>query len=1006
MADTRLQLILELKDKVMAPLRGIQASSQEASRALSETRAKLRQLEGQQEALQRFDKGAQSLSAAGNQLKVLRQNMQALQATGQGGGSQAAKLQREIEAQTVKYDKQKASVMQLRSSLTNMGITSVSAAQQRMGTDIAAATAKIDAQKAALRGLEDQRKRVAAVKNARQANVDSRAQARGALFDGVAMAATLGAPLKMAVDFESSMADVAKVMDFGDDKNGLEKMSKSALDLSKRLPMAAKDIAQIMALGGQSGLSLGEIVGNGKDVGFAEHAVKMGTAFGMSAEDAGNAMAKMKSAFGMSIADVATLTDKVNLLGNTGAASEKQILNILTRVGPLGAVAGVASGQIAAMGSTLAGMGVQEEVAATGIQNFMLALTRGASASKKQRAMLKSLGLDCTKVAKSMQTDATGTMMKVLQSVKMLPKYEQAAALEELFGRESIKAIAPLLTQLDSLKENFNKVGDASRYAGAVNDEYATRAATTANQLQLAKNQIATFSIHLGNIMLPALNDTLKALTPWMERITALAQAYPGITRAIVMGTAALVLFKIAAIAGTYAFTFLRGSLLTAQAAVMGMRTAMPALAAGLKGTQLAAVGIGKVIPGALARIGGMLKGLPGSMWALGKSAWGAFSVAGSSIKTATLRLWAYVGAQKAAALAGARRGAAGIGAYAAKRGPAGIAVDAAKGLKGMGLAAVQAGVGAVTGSFKGLLGIVKLVSRAMFMNPMGLVITVMAGAALLVIKYWQPISAFFAGFLQGLTQGLAPLGGMFSGAFGVLGSMLAPLRPLWDGLVATFSAVWGWISKLLGPFEATKQSLDSATQAGQGFGAWLASLVVLAAELVGKFFNLGRDIVSGLIGGITSMIGAVGETISNLAGSTIGWFKEKLGIHSPSRVFMAAGVNVGEGAAIGIDSTQAMVRKSAAGMVAAASMALPAMGMDAPGMPAAAAVAIDKRPPLSASAASRPAPIVQGDTITIQIHAAPGMDALAIGRAVEDVLRRREQEKAARMQSAFVDWS
>ncbi len=1006
MADTRLQLLLELKDKVMAPLRGIAAGSQDAARALSETRAQLRQLESQQAALQRFEQSAQSLSVAGNQIKVLRQNMQALQATGQAGSAQAVKLQREIEAQTAKYDKQKASVLQLRSGLTNMGITSVSAAQKSMGADIAATTAKIDAQKAALRGLADQSKRAAALKNARQSNQAERSQARGALFDGVAMAATLGAPLKMAVDFESAMADVAKVMDFGDDKNGLEKMSQSALDLSKRLPMAAKDVAQIMALGGQSGLSMDEIVGNGKDVGFAEHAVKMGTAFGMSAEDAGSAMAKMKSAFGMSIAEVATLTDKVNLLGNTGAANEQQILNILTRVGPLGGVAGVASGQIAALGSTLAGMGVQEEVAATGIQNFMLALTAGASASKKQREMLKGLGLDSSNVAKSMQTDAQGTMLKVLESVKKLPKHEQAAALTELFGKESIKAIAPLLTQLDTLKDNFGKVADASRYAGAVENEYAARAATTANQLQLAKNQMAAFGIGLGNIMLPALNDTLKAMAPWIERISALAQAYPGVTRAIVLGTAGLVLFKIAAIAGAYAFTFLRGTLLSTQAATMGVRNVLPALAAGLKGSAGAAASTGKLVPAALARIGNTLKGLPGSMAALGKSTVGAFSAAGGSIKSATMRLWAYIAAQKAAAVAGARRGVAGVGAYAAKRGPAGIAVDAAKGVKNMGLTAAQAGVGAVTGSFKGLFNIIKLVGSAMLLNPIGLAITALALGALLVVKYWQPISAFFTGFWQGFTQGLAPLGGMFSGVFGVLASMLAPLRPLWDGLVATFSAVWGWVSKLLGPFEATRQSLDSATQAGQGFGGWLASLVVLAAELVGKFFNLGRDIVSGLIGGITSMIGAVAETISNLAGSTIGFFKEKLGIHSPSRVFMAAGVNVGEGAAIGIDSTQGMVRKSAAGMVAAASMALPAMGMEAPGVQGSGAVAIDSRPPMSApaSAAAPSSIVIQGDTITLHVHAAPGMDTVALARAVEDALRRRDQSKAARMQSAFID--
>lgn len=996
MADTRLQLILELKDKVMAPLRGIQASSQEASRALSETRAQLRQMERQQDALQNFGKSTQSLSAASNQLKVLRQNMQALQATGQGGSSQAAKLQREIEAQIVKYDKQKASVMQLRSSLTNMGITSVSAAQQRMGTDIAAATAKIDAQKAALRGLEEQRKRVAAVKNARQANMDSRAQARGALFDGVAMAVTLGAPIKMAMDWEQRLAELNKVAD--KTPEGLSAIATAAQELAVKTGVAREEIIGAYIAASQAGFAESEWAQ------FAEVSAKMGVAFDTTGEKAGEFLKAWRSGMNLSMDQAAQLAGAVNHIANSMNATALDIGGVLQRQGAYLSAMGLTDTQSSALAATMLSGGATEEIAATASKNFMKALTVGFAASKSQLKVFDMLKLNPEKLAKQMQKAPEKAIVDVMRRLQKLAPDQLAPAMKQLFGDESIGPAAQIVKSVDGLVAAFEMAGDTAKTMGSLQAEFDSMGSTTQQQMKKAGEGVKVVTTALGAGLLPSINASLAAFAPMALAAGQWMQANQGLITTVVAVIAAIMAFKIAAIAGAYAFTFLRGSLLTAQAAVMGMRTAMPALAAGLKGATLAAASTGKLVPAALARIGNTLKGLPGSMLELGKSSVGAFSAAGSSIKSATMRLWAYVAAQKAAALTGARRGAAGIGAYAARRGPAGIAVDAAKGLKGMGLAAVQAGVGAVTGSFKGLLGIVKLVSRAMFMNPMGLAITVMAGAALLVIKYWQPISAFFTGFWQSFTQGLAPLGGMFSGVFGALGSMLAPLRPLWDGLVATFSAVWGWISKLLGPFEATKQSLDSATQAGQGFGAWLASLVVLAAELVGKFFNLGRDIVSGLIGGITSMIGAVGETISNLAGSAIGWFKEKLGIHSPSRVFMAAGVNVGEGAAIGIDSTQAMVRKSAAGMVAAASMALPAMGMDAPGMPAAAAVAIDKRPPLSASAASRPAPIVQGDTITIQIHAAPGMDALAIGRAVEDVLRRREQAKAARMQSAFFD--
>ena len=107
---------------------------------------------------------------------------------------------------------------------------------------------------------------------------------------------------------------------------------------------------------------------------FAQDAVKMGIAFDITADQAGEMMAKWRTAFAMSQDEVVTLADKVNYLSNVTAASSGDISDIVTRVGPLGEVAGVNAGQIAAMGASMAGVGVQSEIAATGIKNMMLGL--------------------------------------------------------------------------------------------------------------------------------------------------------------------------------------------------------------------------------------------------------------------------------------------------------------------------------------------------------------------------------------------------------------------------------------------------------------------------------------------------------------------------------------------------------------------------------------------------------------------------------------------------------
>ena len=340
-------------------------------------------------------------------------------------------------------------------------------------------------------------------------------------------AAPLIATTKAAVDFESAMADVRKVVDF-DTPQQFAQMNEDVLKLSTNLPMAADDIAKIVAAGGQAGIARQDLMQ------FAEDAVKMGVAFGVTAEQAGDMMAKWRSAFKLNQQDVVALADKINYLGNTTAASAPLISDVVTRIGPLGEIGGVASGEIAALGASMIATGVQSDVAATGIKNLILGMTAGEGATKSQAAAFQQLGFDAADMAKRMQTDAKGAIMDVFRALQSLPKDQQASVLADLFGKESIGAIAPLLTNLDALKSNFKKVGDASQYAGSMEAEYQARRRTTANQLQLAKNAIVAVGIGIGSALLPAINGVLNAIIPVVSAFANWAQQNQGIVQTMV----------------------------------------------------------------------------------------------------------------------------------------------------------------------------------------------------------------------------------------------------------------------------------------------------------------------------------------------------------------------------------------------------------------------------------------------------------------------------------------
>lgn len=315
---------------------------------------------------------------------------------------------------------------------------------------------------------------------------------------------------KKAIEFESTMADVAKVVDGLRDQNGAftksyYEMSDALLNMSKSIPMTADALGQIMASAGQAGIASEDLTK------FTETAAKMGVAFDTTAEQAGEWMATWRTALNLSQTQVTALGDQLNYLGNTTSENALKLSEVVTRVGALGQTAGLSAGEVAALAASMPG--VTAEISATGIKSMMIAMTAGASATSKQAAVLQQLGFTASDMANRMQTDAKGAIIDLLGAIKQLPAAEQTAALSQYFGKESVSSIAPLLKNLGYLQQQFAKVGDAAAYSGSMEAEYAVRADTTANKLQLMQNKLAVLQVQIGNKILPYVNDALDDLS-------------------------------------------------------------------------------------------------------------------------------------------------------------------------------------------------------------------------------------------------------------------------------------------------------------------------------------------------------------------------------------------------------------------------------------------------------------------------------------------------------------
>ena len=534
MATLNLQVLFDAKDKITGPMKVIIGGSQDLSKAFKQTSAELKALQDQQRSVDRFKQTQTALEKTQQTLKGYRDELKELQKIEKSGNtltdaqikkmssleqgirrlkSTEASQRNELNAHTQALNKAGFNVDKVAK-----GVDRLTQEESDFKNKIHQTTMELNKRRDELDKNNESQKRFAKTQAALQKGADF--AKKGLVIAGAATAAMV-VPVKLAIDYESSLADVKKVF------NGTEAEFKSInteiLDMSTRLPMAAKDIAAIVAAGAQSGIASKELTT------FAETAVKMGVAFDISAEQSGQSMAELRTAFRMSQDQVTTLADQINYLGNNTPAAAKGIMEIVQRIGPLGEVGGFAASSIAALGATLRGMGISEEIAATGIKNTMLALVAGESATKGQKAAYKELDIDYAKVAKDMQKDANGTTLMVLKQIAKLDKYKQAAVLSELFGKESLSAIAPLLTNMEALEKNLGLVADKSKYAGSMEQEYAARAATSANNIQLLKNSVSALGIDIGTVLLPPLNIVIDKARGLTNQVIAWAKENPAL---------------------------------------------------------------------------------------------------------------------------------------------------------------------------------------------------------------------------------------------------------------------------------------------------------------------------------------------------------------------------------------------------------------------------------------------------------------------------------------------
>ena len=352
----------------------------------------------------------------------------------------------------------------------------------------------------------------------------------------VGKAGGLAFATKEAMKFETAMAGVKKVAEGTDEQYA--QLSDELKKMSAELGISAAEMADLAAAGGQLGIPIEKLSE------FTAIASKMSVAFGMTAEEAGNAAATIANVFQLPIGEVEKLGDAINVLGNNTAAREKDIVAAMARIGGTAKQFGLVADEAAALADAFIALGKPPEVAATAINAMLQKLQTAQSQGKDFQAALEGIGTSADEMAANIAANPQQALTDFLHKLEGLDKQSRALTLSQLFGTEYSDDIALLVGSLGEYEKALGLVADKGQVVGAMQKEVANAMSTSEAQIAKAKQEIINVAIEVGEKLLPLVSLLASTAGSVASAIGAITEEFPALTQLAALFAAGAVAVK------------------------------------------------------------------------------------------------------------------------------------------------------------------------------------------------------------------------------------------------------------------------------------------------------------------------------------------------------------------------------------------------------------------------------------------------------------------------------
>lgn len=537
----KLEVLLAAVDKVTGPLKTIRAGSSETAKALKAAKDQLKELNTEQSRVDAWRQAAKNIAVYKNMLGQAEERVKAAKAAMDAGTFATREQQRAFKEARQEANELKIKIgalqekqQRLRHEFAAAGIDTKNLVghQKALKAAIGEATAAVEKESKALEARRKIMQRYGAARAAYEKTAAQRQRLENSGTRTMAVGAAIGLPVAKAVkdyaSFEDAMLGVARQVEGAREPNGkltatYYELGRAIKEMGERIPMATNEIAAIVEAGARMGIQ-----GKQNLLLYAETTAVMAHAFDLPVEQVGENIGKLSQLYKIPIKDIKGLGDTINWLDDNALAKGGDIIDVMQRVAGAATMMNMSYREAAALGSTFLSLGSGTEVAASATNAMIRELSIATMQTKRFRGGLDMLKLDANTIQLGMSKDATGTILKVLEAIKALPKEKQLEAATRLFGKEFGDDASKLAQNLGEYRRQLELVNQEAAKGSMQREADARKDAINA-RMQMAKNALFNLSSDLGEHLKPALAETMERTLSIVQAVRAWAKENPGL---------------------------------------------------------------------------------------------------------------------------------------------------------------------------------------------------------------------------------------------------------------------------------------------------------------------------------------------------------------------------------------------------------------------------------------------------------------------------------------------